>query len=359
MGMAGQNLSSEQLDFGSFWKPDPDPAVRRIQHLRTWYALGSLDIPWYFWSSWFVEVYDVGPGLVFAVPGLVVKRAEMDPSRSQAAKAIELKAPSSLPAVPEGTIGERSCGSELVVSCCIHIVHIFWAMVSQGVPRLQKLHDRFERADNSLFYWSNGWCLFLTCGSRMAPLPCTWSSVTKHQPKFGTERDRKGPFLLSTMCWLTTVIYYIIYWLCHHFSLVERYNFILFKTRRSQSPTFGLDFGSYDLDFLGVFPTIWMEKPWNPRCQAPSRRCSVWPRPRRNPVSRRNGVAAPEGAKGKLSSWILTNLDIYIYYIINIEYRIYIYTYWWDYRNLALTGFNHWNWDLSLQWISGFKWLKH
>ena len=83
----------------------------------------------------------------------------------------------------------------------------------------------------------------------MAPLPCTWSSVTKHQPKFGTERDRKGPFLLSTMCWLTTVIYYIIYWLCHHFSLVEPYNFILFKTRRSQSPTFGLDFGSYDLDF--------------------------------------------------------------------------------------------------------------
>ena len=130
MEMAGQNLSSEQLDFASFWKPDPDPAVRVES------SIFAPDMPWDPWISLVLLVVQC-----LAAPSSNGQKWTRDDP--QAAKAIELKAPSSLPAVPEGTIGERSCGSELLVSCCIHIVHIFWAMVSQGVPRsLQKLHDR-------------------------------------------------------------------------------------------------------------------------------------------------------------------------------------------------------------------------
>ena len=125
-------------------------------------------------------------------------------------------------------------------------IYIYTHILGNGEPRsssVKKLHDRFEHgsilgAENSLFHWSNRWCLFLTiwsisCGSRMARPPgptFTWSSVTKHEPKCGIERDKKAPFLLSTMLFASVLCYN---WLVVLSCLsVERFNY--FKSHWSK-----------------------------------------------------------------------------------------------------------------------------
>ena len=113
-------------------------------------------------------------------------------------------------------------------------------------------YDRFERADNSLFYWSNGWCTSSwLVGQEWHPFldPFSpgrqWQNISPNSEQNATEKVLSSypqcVDLQQSFINLLVMSPFFVGWTLHTLSF--------FSKRAGQRPTFGLDFGPYDLDF--------------------------------------------------------------------------------------------------------------